>query len=209
MQETQAEDGGVQKSQLSEKETDSQLSDVPRGSSREPLWGAMLFAGMLLFVVASVLGVGFVAYTKWQSERIAKNHPSITVLSEQSKQEKSATPVEPAKTTDDAKAVEPLANDSAAAVKKLEITVLNGGAAKGSAGLLADYLKKEGYSKTDSGNTVKDYEGIIIYYAAQLEKEAAVVKGSVAKKYPQVKVLPADVKNKETAVSQVTIILGK
>lgn len=209
MQETQAEDGGVQKSQLSGKETGSQMSEVSRSSSREPLWGAILFAGMLLFVIVSVFGVGWIAYTKWQSERIAKSHPSITVLSGQSKQEKSVAPVEPTKTTDSTKAVEPPVNDSAAAVKKLEITVLNGGGAKGSAGLLADFLKKEGYSKTDSGNTIKDYEGVVIYYAAQLEKEAAMVKGSVVKKYPQAKVLPADVKNKETAVSQVTIILGK
>ncbi|MDO8565803.1 MAG: LytR C-terminal domain-containing protein [Candidatus Moranbacteria bacterium] len=209
MQETQAEDGGEQKLPLSGKEKNSQTSDVPRSSSREPLWGAILFAGMLLFVIVSVFGVGWIAYTKWQSERIAKSHPSITVLSEQSKQEKNVAPVEPAKTTDSEKAGEPAINDSMAAVKKLEITVLNGGGAKGSAGVLADFLKKEGYSKTDSGNTVKDYEGVVIYYAAQLEKEALGVKGSVVKKYPQAKILPADAKNKETAVSQVTIILGK
>jgi hypothetical protein len=59
------------------------------------------------------------------------------------------------------------------------------------------------------GNTLKDYAGTTIYYATPLEKEAGVIRESVAKKYPQAKILLADQKNKETSVSQITVIVGK
>ncbi|MDP3957323.1 MAG: LytR C-terminal domain-containing protein, partial [bacterium] len=186
-----------------------QVPNVTTGTSHESLWGAVLFAGMLLFVVASIGGVGWVAYTKWQSERVAKNQPSITVLSEQSGGNKNVASAEPAKTLESEPAQEPSVSDSTSAAKKLGISVLNGGAAKGSAGVLANFLKQEGYSKTDLGNTLKDYAGVGVYYASGLEKEAEVIKESVVKKYPQVKILPADPQNKETSVSQITIILGK
>lgn len=181
---------------------------ITHDTSHESLWGAVLFACMLLFVIASIYGVGWVAYTKWQNERTTQNQPSIEILSKQIDKEDEGTSSEP-KQAAALPEQESSVNDSLVATKKLEISVLNGGATKGSAGILADFLKKEGYSKTDAGNAVKDYSGVVVYYAVGLEKEATIVKESVAKKYPQAKALPADVNNKETAVSQMTIILGK
>lgn len=192
-----------------EEENVSQTESIPHTRSHESLWGAVLFAGMLLFVVASVSGVGWVAYSEWQSDRMAKSQPSITVLSEQQGGNKNVVPAEPAKTSESEPAQESSMSESVQAAKKLEISVLNGGVAKGGAGTLANFLKQEGYSKTDSGNTLKDYVGVSVYYTSGLEKEAEVIKESVVKKYPQVKILPADTKNKETSVSQITIILGK
>jgi len=196
-------------SELKEKENLSQAQGIVPTRSRESLWGAVLFAGMLLFVVASIGGVGWAAYTKWQSERVAKSQPSIIVLPEQSNEQRSVTPKEEARAVGSTEAKEQPASDNITAAKKLEISVLNGGAAKGSAGTLANFLKQEGYGKTDSGNTLRDYAGVGVYYASGLEKEALAVKESVAKKYPQAKILPADSQNKETSVSQITIILGK
>lgn len=192
-----------------EKENASQTAKAPLKTSRESLWGAVLFACMLLFVVASIGAVGWVTYRGWQSERAAKSQPSITVLSKQVGEEKNTVSEESAPASADTPAPKASVDESAAAAKKLEISILNGGAAKGSAGILVDFLKKEGYSKIVSGNTINNYTGIVIYYASGLEKEVAMVKESVAKKYPQVKTLPADAKNKETSVAQVTIILGK
>ncbi|MDP3957105.1 MAG: hypothetical protein Q8Q10_01200, partial [bacterium] len=65
------------------------------------------------------------------------------------------------------------------------------------------------YSKASAGNTINNYTGTVVYYAVGLEKEAAIIKESVVKKYPQAKILSADIKNKETSVSQITIIIGK
>lgn len=184
---------------------------VPQ-KSRESLRGALLFAFMLIFVVASVGGIGWVVYSRWKIEREAGNSPSITGLLKKTEQKadnaaSAEMPVSENKNVDTS--ANAINEGTISAAKKLEISVLNGGAAKGSAGTLADFLKKEGYLKTDMGNTLKDYVGVTIYYSAVLEKEAGIVKESVVKKYPQVKIMLADPKNKETLVSQVTIIIGK
>jgi cytoskeletal protein RodZ len=193
-------------------ERPSHKSIIVPQKSRESLWGVLLFAFMLLFVIASVAAIGWVVYSRWKAEREAGNNPSITELLKKTEQEVDNTASAEMPVPEN-KNVDALANaineEIISAAKKLEISVLNGGAAKGSAGGLADFLKKEGYLKTDMGNTEKNYSGVTIYYAPSLEKETEAIKGSVAKKYPQVKILPADLRNKETSVSQVTIILGK
>jgi hypothetical protein len=209
MRKMQTEQSDMAPVESEEKEGSPQIENTPEVRSRESLWGAVLLAGMLIFVVASVAVVGWIAYEKWHDGRIAKRQPSITVLPGQPSGEKDTVTGESAPTGENTAVQTPLADDSVAAAKKLGLSVLNGGGAKGSAGVLADFLKTEGYSKTSSGNTLKDYTGVSVYYASGLEKEAAVIKESVAKKYPQVKTLPADTNNKETTVSQITIILGK
>lgn len=187
-----------------------QGDNSPHGGSREPLWGMFVIAGMLLFVVASIAGIGWAIYSNWHSARIAKSQPSIASLQEQAVlQETTAT--EPAQENTNP-ATDVQKQDTAASLesaKKLDISVLNGGGAKGSAGTLAEFLKTEGYAKVSAGNTVKDYSGTVVYYGANLEKEAGVINGSVTKKYSQAKMLPADTNNKETTTSPITIIIGK
>lgn len=180
--------------------------------SRESLWGALLFAAMIVFVVASIGGIGWTAYSHWKKVRTNGNNPSITGILKKIEQENGDAAFTEASASENEAAnptVQTANEETISAAKKLEVSVLNGGATKGSAGQLADFLKKEGYLKTDMGNTLKDYTGAAIYYTVGLEKEAEVIKESVAKKYPQAKILPADSKNKETSVSQVTVILGK
>ncbi|OGI16126.1 MAG: hypothetical protein A2878_03150 [Candidatus Moranbacteria bacterium RIFCSPHIGHO2_01_FULL_54_31] len=185
------------------------VSDAVFQKSHESLWGAILFALMILFVAASIAGIGWVAYAKWQSKRMATKQPSISALQAQSnEQENAPASDEPASPDEDVPNTK-TDTDNVAAAKKLDMSVLNGGAAKGSAGTIAEFLKTEGYTKVTAGNTLKDYAGIAVYYADGLEKEADAVKASLVKKYPQAKTLPADAKNKETSVSQVTVILGK
>lgn len=209
MQEIQPGQEGVPETPPAEEKNAPVMRDAHQQGSREPLWGMFLIAFMLLFVIASIAGIGWVVYSKWQSVRVAKNEPSIMALSEQPLAPETAM-TESAQENTEAAAPQGQ-SDSAGleAAKKLEISVLNGGAAKGSAGVLAEFLKTEGYSKVIAGNTAKDYAGIAIYHAANLEKEANAIRGSVAKKYPQVKVLPADTANKETTTFPVTIIIGK
>lgn len=210
MQKTRTEQDDMPAAKPEEKEESSRTEGVSQGRSREPLWGAVLLACMLIFVVASVGVVGWMAYVKWHDERVAKSQPSITVLPEQPDGEKNITSGESAPEAENTSAAQTSgADDNAAAAKKLNISVLNGGGAKGSAGTLSDFLKKEGYSKASAGNTINNYTGTVVYYAAGLEKEAAIIKESVVKKYPQAKILPANTNNKETSISQVTIILGK
>jgi Na+-transporting methylmalonyl-CoA/oxaloacetate decarboxylase gamma subunit len=202
----------AQDAQLENKESAAHKRVIAPQKSREPFFGAVLFAFMILFVVASIGGIGHIAYQRWQNEREAESRSSIVELFNGANEEtNNVVPTEVTTPLDDKTPDETVKSDGAdmAAAKKMEITVLNGGTAKGGAGVLADFLKKEGYLKTDMGNALKDYVGVTIYYAADLEKLAEVIRKSVVKKYSQVKILPADKTNKETLVSQVTIILGK
>lgn len=177
--------------------------------SRESLWGAVLFACMLLFVIVSVSGIGWVIYSQWKSERLADSQPSISALREPASGEQAVPAEIDSALASESETATPETADATAAAQKLTISVLNGGGAKGSAGTLADVLKKEGYTKVSPGNTIKDYTGVTVYYTANLEKEAASIKGSVAKQYPQATLSAADAKNKETSVSQITVIIGK
>lgn len=196
-------------SSQSKKRTD-QPEGVATSGPRESLWGTVLFAGMLMFVLASVSGIGWVVYSQWKIERVADNQPSIGALPAlPAADEEQVSPPETASTPAEGSGAATPDNAGAAAAKKLTISVLNGGGAKGSAGILADTLKKEGYTGVSPGNTIKDYSGVTVYYAANLEKEAESVKGSVIKKYPQVTLSAADAKNKETSASQITVIIGK
>ena len=186
---------------------------VASKKSHESLWGAMLFAAMIAFVLASIGGIGWVVYSQWKNERVAENRPSIAVLLDEVKEDAVNAEMAQTASSTETKVAEAADTkkdeDVSASAKKLEISVLNGGSPKGSAGVLAELLKKEGYLKTDAGSTLKDYTGVTVYYATTLEKEAEAIKTSVLKKYPKAAILPADKTNKETSVSQITIILGK
>lgn len=190
----------------------AQTEHISQPRSRESLWGAFLFAFMFLFVIVSIASIGWGVYTGWKSNRLAKAEPSIAVLSQQSNEQKNIVVTDEAKASENGQSKQSeeqtLPSDPAGA-KKMLISVLNGGAAKGSAGIAATFLKGEGYVNVTPGNTLKDYLGTVVYYAASLEKEAEAIKTTLVKKYPQAKILPADAKNKETSVSQITIILGK
>lgn len=186
-----------------------------KDSSHESLFGAMLLSGMILLLLAFVGGASWLAYTKWwKVTKEADARPSIIGLSlaekERAEKEKAAEEkIEAAK--EEQKSAEALPKDPAAvtAAKAAILSVLNGGAAKGSAGTLVETIKKEGFAKAVVGNATGDYMGVVIYHKAGLEKEAEVVRESVAKTYPKAEVKVAVTTNKETSVSPITVILGK
>lgn len=215
MPETQKEEDVVLEVVPEEEAIAPQTENVPKQvqtSSREPLWGAILFSCMLLFVVASIASIVWIAYSQWKIERKVSAEPSITILSEQAKKAQEETPTNDVKTGDGEQTKqsdEKATTGDASSAKKMALTVLNGGAVKGSAGTIATFLKAEGYTSVTAGNTQSDYKGTVVYYASGLDKEASMVKTILIKKYPQTTILPADGKNKETSVSQITIILGK
>jgi hypothetical protein len=91
----------------------------------------------------------------------------------------------------------------------VSVTVLNGGAAKGSAGKVADILKKAGFTRTEVGNTTGNYTGVTVYHKAESEREADAVRDSLVASYTEAKVSSEDAKQPETGVSSVTVILGK
>lgn len=178
--------------------------------SREPLFGTLLFVMITLVILAIVALLAWAGYRGFRLNKEQAALPSIGSLMLEEKMEEtvskeepqpvSETPTVPAATVDQTIVQKAKASD---------IKVLNGGAAKGSASTAADVLKKDGYTKVTTGNTVKDYVGVVVYYAAGLEKEADAVKTTLIKTYPKVEAKAALKDNSETTQSVITIILGK
>jgi hypothetical protein len=100
-------------------------------------------------------------------------------------------------------------NAVAADAKQLAVSVLNGGGAKGSAGVLADALKKAGFSKTTAGNADGDYSGITVFYQEGQESGAKAVLADIVKQYPKAVVSKVDPNRKETGAAPITVVIGK
>lgn len=202
----------ISRTKSEENEVNSQPEERTSLRSYESLWGGILFACMLLFVIVSIASIGWGVYVGWRNNRLVKAEPSISILSQQTDEQQNIVTADETKTSDKEQTKqleEKTETIDIATVKKIAISILNGGGVKGSAGVAATFLKGEGYASVTAGNTLKDYTGVVIYFAFGLDKEAEMIKTTVLKKYPQAKTLPVDVKNKETSVSQITIILGK
>jgi hypothetical protein len=174
---------------------------LPSKPSREPLLGALLFGTLLIVTIAAVAGAGYALYSGWKSSKERSARPSINELAV-----KAADPA-PAQEAAPAPAETPAA--PVADAKQKDVSVMNGGAAKGTAGTVAEMLKQAGYTKVTAGNTVKDYTGTVVYHAAGLEKEAAALKEDLIKKYPATTLQSAVAGNKETSMASLTVIIGK
>lgn len=179
---------------------------VPR-PSREPLFGAMLFGGMALIVLGVAAIFGWGGYQGWRLNQERTELPSIGSLSLQ--EEPQAVSETPRAEEKPAGVAIPSGEDILAKAQGTEIKVLNGGATKGSATVVTEMFKKAGYTKVTAGNTIGNYAGTAVYFAADFEKEAEAVKGALLKTYPKTEVKPAVAGNKETTQAVLTVILGR
>ncbi|MFC1608845.1 LytR C-terminal domain-containing protein [Patescibacteria group bacterium] len=100
-------------------------------------------------------------------------------------------------------------DDSNEVNKKIEILVLNGGGASGSAGEMKSFLNKNEYNnaKVDNASSY-NYSGVTIYYKSDdYKKDAKILKELIDEKYKNV-----DTKKASTAgekVSEIVIVIGK
>ena len=91
----------------------------------------------------------------------------------------------------------------------LDVKVMNGGAARGSAVKVQDFLKKNGYTKARVGNAVGDYTGVTVYYLGSNEGNANSVKQALEKDYPNTLVKIATSSSAENGSAPVVVMLGK
>ncbi|HWQ60453.1 MAG TPA: LytR C-terminal domain-containing protein [Candidatus Fimivivens sp.] len=166
--------------------------------------------GKLVLIVTGIVCVSIVAYFIYLGYRASVSASTdrtsiVSLHRENDSQEETSADTESAQD-----AVSP-APDAASSLSKdtLAVLVLNGGAPKGSAAILADILKSAGFAKVTTGNTDADYSGIVVYRQDGNDEAAESVKDSLSKKYPSVTVLPADVKIAETTKAPVVVIYGK
>lgn len=177
--------------------------------SRAPFFGAVLVGVFLLFLLLIIAALSWGVYRGYRLNQEKTLLPSISALSlgeageaAVEEEEKDTTPEE---VSDDVTTDEVTMKK----VKAAAIKVLNGGAPKGSASVLAETLKKDGYTQVTTGNTIKDYAGVVIYFSPEMEKEATVVKNTLLKSYPKISMQPAVKTNTETTQAPLAVIFGK
>lgn len=92
---------------------------------------------------------------------------------------------------------------------KLVIKVLNGGAAGGSAGKLAQVLRSAGFKLVTAGDSKSDYAGVTVYYQSAGKADADAVKATLTKAYPSVEERVETDMKKETASAAIVVVVGK
>lgn len=180
-----------------------EAAPVPKAPEKhnDELWGRMV---IIVLVLGLVSMLGFFALIGYQvyDER-SEEGPSIAEMP------KNAEPsAEVAKEAAPAAETKPAVETPAADAKQTAVSVLNGGGAKGSAGVLADLLKQAGYAKVTAGNATGDYATTTVFYGTGQESVAKTILAEVVKKYPKATVVSADPKKAETATSTVVVIIG-
>ncbi len=179
-------------------------------ASREILFGKILFGILVIFVVLFIGGVAWIVFRGYQLNQKQSALPSLSSISLGNDLKEVVVETGESMQQEEALPEQGAADQSETKAKSLSIKVLNGGAAKGSALVLAEALKKEGYTAVTTGNTVKDYTGIVLYYASsEIEKEAMSIKDTLIKTYPKIDIKLAIKANTETTQAPISIIFGK
>ncbi len=181
-----------------------EVAVAPRATvkSNDELWGKMVIVVFGLGLISMIGFFGFLGY-QFYNQR-SEEGPSIAEMPKN--EEPSAQPAaEAAPVTETQPAAEAA---PAADAKQVAISVLNGGGAKGSAGVLADALKQAGYTKVTPGNATGDYAATTVFYGEGQEAAAKTILTEVVKKYPKATVAPADPKKADTTGSAVVIVIG-
>lgn len=192
---------------MDEIRSEEQVSqEASRRTSHEPFFG-------VLVMMMSIVLLGLLAsYGGWflyhGVKRIGDDTtlPSIETI-----------PLATDRIDDEQKAEEskPIENAEApseemSASKKIAVTVLNGGAVKGTASVVAGVLMGSGYSAVSSGNSKGDYTGVTVFFTEPAtEMDAAAIRKVLLAKYPSMSVKPSVASMADTLVSPITIIVGK
>lgn len=91
----------------------------------------------------------------------------------------------------------------------LDVKVFNGGAPKGSAVKVQDFLKKNGYVKVQAISAVGDYTGTTVYYLGANEANATAIQQLLLADFPKTEVKLATSSTAENGSASVVVMLGK
>lgn len=171
---------------------------------KEHLLGTILLVLIIFFILSSLAGIVFVLYSQWKHAADNKARPTIQTLDTAAVTEPKEEPA-PAPAPAEEKKEEP--KTTGVDLSKEKITVLNGGAATGSAGKLATALKADKIDAS-TGSTQGDFTGTVIYYATGKEDAAKALLPFVQKTFADATTKPQDATKKETATADITVILG-
>ncbi len=183
---------------------------VSRHASREGQYGAMLLGCVVLLgcalIGASLWWLYTHVYLDVRQERASIARLSSDIPALETTDTEAAPEVIPVATPSAPASEEPAASADA---KQEPIAVLNGGGAKGSAGTVAALLKQDGYTKVTTGNTTKDYTGVVVYHAADKAASATAIVKSLLKQYPKALSKEAPKTDAEASSGAIVVIIGK
>jgi LytR cell envelope-related transcriptional attenuator len=185
--------------------------EVKRNSRREHVFGAFLFGGLMLVVLAGLGGIGFGTYNFWQIKSAENVAPSISALNTvevAAKDSENELKAEAEEKTSAGSESE-VDGEWLKKAQALDVIVMNGGGAKGVASEASGKLKAAGFTKVTTGNTVGDFIGTTVYTKKDLEKEGVAVVEKLKVSYPTITYKEALLSDKETQTAPITVIFGK
>lgn len=167
----------------------------------------------LIILVFAVIGGGVYGWSFYRrnAAETTDPRPSISALPNMSADNPSLTSSEDTPSGDTS---EDTSSDDASPSRPddpetIAVSVLNGGAAGGSAGKVTTYLQSKGYKKAKAGNTNGSNIGIVVYYSEDMEDEAKALQLVLLDNYKGVTASPAkDAQNKDASSAPIVVILG-
>lgn len=187
--------------------SDGQESQIPSNkSSNEPFFGVLVMMVVVILLVLLASYGGWFLYHGVKNSRSNASMPSIESIPLAANTVTNEEKLEISKSEE--KSIETTQEKSAN--KKIAIKVLNGGAAKGAAGVVAELLKEAGYTTISTGNSVGDYAGVsVTFLSPASEGDANGVREALLKKYPSTVAKSATQGNADMTASPITVIVGK
>jgi cytoskeletal protein RodZ len=183
-------------------------ADARKSRSRDGRLGVFLVLWILSFF-AGLAGVIFWhGYSQFGVRLEERARPSITELKVQAPAAESVV----ASMTDaqsETPATTPPSTEGAGVAKgDLSVRVLNGGAAKGSAGVVTELLTKAGFTKAVAGNATGDYQGMTVYCTKGKDTESKALADALAASYKEVTAKPIPENVSELAQATCTVVIG-
>ncbi len=168
-----------------------------RKESHEELFGRLVGSASVLFFV---LLVGVLA---WYGYRTVHRGEPTTSIGDLPKTDIIA----PAASREDP--TPPAAEPAPQVDQKISITVLNGGSMKGAASVAQAVIKGKGFPNVTTGNAVKTYTGVTVYYGSDADQVSAeAVKTALGKKYKAVSTAKSTA-DADTKKSALVVIVGQ
>jgi hypothetical protein len=174
----------------------------------------MIYAIVVVFLVILVAAATFLAL-RWnllseKEEKKSEDQPSITEIAENEKlaQMKDETPEEPEVNVENLENQPEASTQTAIAPAQVQVKVLNGGAAPGTAGKVRDLLNSKGYTKAAASNSaLENFTGQTIFFQEGNDATANAIKEILIVQYPNTVTKPASTSEEKSAT--IVVMVGK
>lgn len=160
---------------------------------------AALFLGLVVF--------GFWVYFEARERTPVQEKPSIALVTDLPPESEASVSEQNENKPQEQEVFKENAPKAEKSLAEIEVAVLNGGVASGSAGRMKSLLESAGYEKARAENAQKsDHLGNVVYYADGFFESAKTLAEAMKEKYPKMEIKEA--KTTEEKSAELVIILG-